>query len=418
VNTAEFKDSPLGRIPVDWDVVRLGEVVDQRRESIQPSGEGKYNFVGLEHIRPGETKLCEYASDEGIRSTKYRFYSGDILYGKLRPYLDKAVLVDINGICSTDLIVLTPLDRIIPEFFIYFLHTNQFIQKAVSTTSGTNHPRTSWKAISKFRLALPPLEEQKRISEILQDVDSAIENVNKAIDVTEELKRGLMQRLLMEGINHTEFKDSPLGRIPVDWDVVKLRDVLLLLRNGLNAKQNKEGRGYTVTRIETISDEKIDLCKCGYVSGISENDVENYRLVEGDILFSHINSPKHIGKTAIYEGDPDFLLHGMNLLLLRPDKSKVNPRFLIHFLRLFKARKIFWAMSKKAVNQASINQSELGSLKIFLPSIAEQKKIAEIIDDVDRRLELLRERKFKLENIKRGLMNDLLTGKRRVRITS
>jgi len=160
----------------------------------------------------------------------------------------------------------------------------------------------------------------------------------------------------------TEFKNTEIGKILKEWKVVKLKDVLLLLRNGITLRQTKEGKGYPVTRIETISEEKIDPSKLGYVVGLHEKDIDEYRLIEGDILFSHINSLKHIGKTAIYEGEPGFILHGMNLLLLRPDKNKVDAKFLLYLLRLFRARKLFWIMAKKAVNQASINQTELGNL--------------------------------------------------------
>ncbi|GAB4380327.1 MULTISPECIES: restriction endonuclease subunit S [Methanothermobacter] len=390
MNTVEFKDSPVGRIPVDWDVVSLGEVVDQRRESIQPAGEGKNNFVGLEHIRSGETKLCEYVSDEGIRSTKYRFYTGDILYGKLRPYLDKAVLADINGICSTDLIVLTPSDRIIPEFLIYFIHTNQFIQRAVSTTSGTNHPRTSWKAISKFRMALPPLEEQKRISEILQDVDGAIEKVNKEIGVTEKLKRGLMQRLLMEGINHTEFKDSPVGRIPVDWDVVKLGD-LFTFKNGKRPPVLNEG--------------EIPIYGANGKMGLTSNYLKTK---DKALIFGRVGSSGevHLSKGCVWVSDNAIYTESY-------DSKRVNVHFMFYLIK-FKDLKRFATKTTHPI----ITQTFINNFKVPLPPLEEQKRISEILQDVDRRLELLTERKVKLENIKRGLMNDLLTGKRRVRITS
>jgi type I restriction enzyme S subunit len=207
----------------------------------------------------------------------------------------------------------------------------------------------------------------------------------------------------------TDFQETEIGKIPKDWKVVRLRDVLLLLRNGLTIKQSKEGNGYPVTRIETISEEKIDPSKLGYVLRLSKKDIEEYRLIEGDILFSHINSLEHIGKTAIYEGVPSFLLHGMNLLLLRPDKNKVHPKFLLYLLRLFRARKTFWAMSKKAVNQASINQTELGNLRIFLPLIEEQQKIAEILSIVNEAIQKTDEIIAKTERLKKGLMQELLT---------
>jgi len=213
----------------------------------------------------------------------------------------------------------------------------------------------------------------------------------------------------------TEFQETEIGEFPKDWKVVKLKDILILLKNGLTLRQRKDGKGYPVTRIETISEEKIDPTKLGYVTGLSEKDIEEYRLIEGDILFSHINSLDHIGKTAIYEGEPELLLHGMNLLLLRPNKNIVHPRFLLYLLRLSRARKIFSTMAKKAVNQASINQTELGNLKIPLPPLEEQKRIADILSMIDSGIETVDRAIAKLERMKRVLMNKLLTGRIRVR---
>ncbi|MCS7144515.1 MAG: restriction endonuclease subunit S, partial [Archaeoglobaceae archaeon] len=213
----------------------------------------------------------------------------------------------------------------------------------------------------------------------------------------------------MEFYKETNFKETPIGMIPEDWEVTRLNDILLLLRNGLTIEQNKDGIGHPVTRIETISEEKIEPSKVGYVTQIDEKALHEYKLLEGDILFSHINSLEHIGKTAIYEGAPPFLLHGMNLLLLRPDRNRIHPKYLLYMLRLFKLRKIFWSMSKKAVNQASINQTELGRLHVFLPQLSEQKAIAEILSVVDLAIQKTDEVIAKTERLKKGLMQELLT---------
>ena len=205
------------------------------------------------------------------------------------------------------------------------------------------------------------------------------------------------------------FKETPIGRIPSDWDTKRLGDTLIILRNGLTARQNKEGKGYPVTRIETISDEAIDHNKFGYLPEVSENNLNEYRLINGDILFSHINSLDHIGKTAIYRGTPELLLHGMNLLLLRPDKDEVDPEYLLYVLRVFRTRNIFRAMAKKAVNQASINLTELGAVKISLPPLPEQQKIAGVLSTVDEAIQKTSEVIAKTERLKKGLMQKLLT---------
>ncbi len=213
----------------------------------------------------------------------------------------------------------------------------------------------------------------------------------------------------MQAQAKTKFKKTPIGEIPEDWEVVRLKDVLLILRNGLTARQNKEGVGYPITRIETIAMERIDPSKVGFVENVSPKDLEKYRLYPGDILFSHINSLTHIGKTAIYEGKPNPLLHGMNLLLLRPDSKKIKPWYLLWLLKLYRERGIFKNIAKKAVNQASINQTELGKLKIPLPPLPEQKKITEILRTVDEAIEKTDGAIERTERLKKGLMQRLLT---------
>ena len=214
----------------------------------------------------------------------------------------------------------------------------------------------------------------------------------------------------MKFYKETNFKEEPwLGQVPKDWATLRLKETLTLLRNGLTITQNKSGHGYPVTRIETISEEKVNPNKVGYITGLNEKELAEYRLIEGDILFSHINSLEHIGKTAIYEGVPKLLIHGMNLLLLRPDKNKVYPKFLLYLLRFYRMRNIFRAIAKKAVNQASINQTELARVKIPLPSFDEQQKIANILYCVDLAIQKVDEAIARAERLKKGLMQQLLT---------
>jgi len=192
----EFKETEIGKIPKIWQVVSLGDICEQKSEIVQPPADNKEPFVGLEHIASGETRLRNLAQSTDVKSSKFRFYTGDILYGKLRPYLDKAVLADFNGICSTDLLVRKPNENVLKEFLIYILHSNDFIKHAIATTTGTNHPRTSWSAISKFKFGLPERSEQQNIADILSAIDMKLEFEKKEKVRLERIKRGLMDLLL------------------------------------------------------------------------------------------------------------------------------------------------------------------------------------------------------------------------------
>lgn len=134
-----YKMTELGILPEAWEVVRLGDVAETRKETVDPRN-GKYRYVGLEHIDPGVPQLKRFGYSDEVRSAKSKFYSGDILYGKLRPYRDKCVLIDFEGISSTDIIVITTNNSITNTFLSYFLHANEFREYAAKTMTGVNHP--------------------------------------------------------------------------------------------------------------------------------------------------------------------------------------------------------------------------------------------------------------------------------------
>ena len=198
--------------------------------------------------------------------------------------------------------------------------------------------------------------------------------------------------------------------LPEGWKWVRLGEVVERIRNGFVyhfSLMSKEG--IPITRIETISKGYIDESKVGYLDFSYYELVKAFKLQYGDILFSHINSFEHVGKTAIYNGKPPFLIHGMNLLLLRAKDNVCHPFFLIFLLKSEEIRKKIRSLSRQAVNQVSINISDLSKLSIPLPPLPEQRKIAQIFETVDNAIEKTEKIIEKYKRIKQGLMQDLLT---------
>lgn len=167
----------------------------------------------------------------------------------------------------------------------------------------------------------------------------------------------------------------------MSWPVVKLGEIATFVRNGASIKQSSTASGLKITRIETIAERVVNLDKCGYAD-LSEDDYQEYRLKRDDILISHINSEKHLGKCAIFEEKRNDIVHGMNLLCFRAN-GKVIPKFLYHFF----SSGVFWAqlprITKKSVNQASFTVTNFKELEIPLPPLEEQKRIAAILDKAD-----------------------------------
>jgi type I restriction enzyme S subunit len=191
-----LKETEIGPVPEEWEVVRLGEVVTLISDAVQPSHIAVERYVGLEHIEPGSIRIRKWGYPSEVRSLKITFRAGDVLYGKLRPYLDKAALAEWEGICSTDILVLRAQKGLEPEFLAYLAHTPIFLEYATATMTGVNHPRTSWKALQQLQITLPPLSEQRAIAEILRAVDRKTEAEEARQRALEALFRTLLHDLM------------------------------------------------------------------------------------------------------------------------------------------------------------------------------------------------------------------------------
>jgi len=174
---------------------------------------------------------------------------------------------------------------------------------------------------------------------------------------------------------------NPDSDIPPNWSWVKLGDVVERMSNGCSAAQHQDKGDYPITRIETISFSEVDLNRVRYVKDISIEDVEKYQLSYNDILFSHINSDIHLGKTALFKLKDKVVIHGINLLLIRANE-KIHSNFLNYLFNFYRTKGEFLKIAQHAVNQSSINQKKLKNVEIPLPPIPEQKKIVEKIEEL------------------------------------
>ncbi|MCU1228735.1 MAG: Type restriction-modification system, specificity subunit [Acidobacteria bacterium] len=188
-----------------------------------------------------------------------------------------------------------------------------------------------------------------------------------------------------------------------------LDEVAIHIRNGFPVKQSRDAGGLPITRIETIADGSINPFRIGY-AGLREDECLNWLLQPGDILFSHINSVSHLGKVAMYKGDPRKLVHGMNLLCIRPDAEAVEPKYLLYALRCEEFTRQLSKNIKPAVNQASIAISDLKRLHVPLPPLAEQRRVAAILDKADALRAKRRAALAQLDTLAQSIFLDMFGG--------
>jgi type I restriction enzyme S subunit len=181
------------------------------------------------------------------------------------------------------------------------------------------------------------------------------------------------------------------------WSFARIGDAFPYIRNGASIQQTKNVSGYPITRIETISDGSINRAKMGYADIRSKEPYVGYVLQDGDILMSHINSVTHLGKSALYSkmGD-ETVIHGMNLLNLRGDCSIIMSKYANYYFSSYSFKRQLPNITKNSVNQSSFNITALKELKIPLPPLPIQKKIADILDYTSN---LIEKRKAQIEKL-------------------
>ena len=199
--------------------VRLSELCNLISEPVKPSARPDALYLGLEHLASGRLVRIGGGQASNMRSNTSAFEPGDVLYGKLRPYLDKAVFADGHGVCTTELLVLRVKPGVDPRFLATVVHAPSFLEYAIAGTTGVQHPRTSWAHIREYELPAFTLDEQRQVADLLWLVHEAICRSDALVEEGQALKRTAMQTLFTRGLRGEAQKKSEIGPVPESWEV-------------------------------------------------------------------------------------------------------------------------------------------------------------------------------------------------------
>jgi type I restriction enzyme S subunit len=226
-------------IQEEWNLEKIDNVCELVREPFTPSDDDIRKYVGLEHIEQGTLKLCGIGSSSCVKSNKLQFRSGQILFGKLRPYFRKVIRPDFDGVCSTDILVIDSKKGYDNGYLFYFFANNEMIEEATRSSEGTRMPRASWKYLSQLKKPFPSLPEQRAIAEILSSLDDKIK-LNRRMNATlEHIAQAIFKRWFIDfefpdengqpyKSSGGEMVESELGEIPRGWGVKAIGDILEL----------------------------------------------------------------------------------------------------------------------------------------------------------------------------------------------
>lgn len=400
-----YKMTDLGEIPEEWEVKKLGDIFNLRNERFNPLENKNVRYIALEHIEQCTGRIIEIGNSDKTTSMKTNFKRGDVLFGKLRPYLRKFWFAEFDGVCATEILPLIIKQNNIPKFGFYIIQQDRFIEYTNQSSFGTKMPRISWNDIKEFSIPVPSILEQQKISLILSSVDEQIENTDKLIEKIKELKKGLMRRLLTKGIRHDRFKDTEIGRIPEEWDINKLSNVGEIITG--NTPKTAENENYG---LEYMWVSPADMGESKYIiktnKMLSKLGLEKTRkLPKGSILVTCIGST--IGKIGI-AGYQLSTNQQINSIVCVPCFDNE----FIYYAIDFNFNNYMSYISTQAI--PIINKTTFSDFQIQIPTLAEQKHISSILSSVDEQIGKHEAKKEKLQELKKGLMQKLLTGSIRV----
>ena len=416
----------MSKLPKGWELVETGTVtIVGAGTGFKPDFQGftdreipfykvsDMNLLGNEMFM---TEANNYVDSEDLKVLKAKTFPKNTL---IFPKVGAALLTNKRRILTKDscvdnnIMTLTPIENKINPIFLYSL----YLQIDFNDLSNDGAlPSLNGSQVKKIMIPLPPLEEQKKIADILSTVDKKIAFVEENINVTEELKKGLMQKLLTEGIGHTEFKDSELGRIPESWEVVTLNNIISLLTdyhaNGSYEKLKEnvellEEENYAVMIRTTNFENNNFENNLIYITEHAYNYLKKSKVNENDIV---INKIANAGATYIMPKISKPVSLAMNLFLLKLIDT-VDNKFI--YLQIKKREENLKALAS-GTSTKTITKNDVKNFIIALAPIEEQKQIAEILSTVDNKLENLKEKKLFFQELKKGLMQKLLTGEVRI----
>lgn len=413
-----YKISIYGEIPEEWHIVELGEYVNiksgESPSLFELAEEGTTPYLKVEDLN-NSTKY-QNLSRNYINSNFNHAPKGSIIFPKRGAsiLLNKIRISKREVLMDSNLMAIFPKDNRLDSEFLFYLINSINLSRIADTSS---IPQINNKHITPLKVVYPPLPEQQKIADILTTLDDKLENIESQIAEYTTLKTGLMQQLLTKGIGHTNFVESELGMIPEGWRVVKLGEIGSIY-NGLSGKSKDDfgnGEPY-IPYMNIFSNNTINPNWLEYVS-ISPDENQN-AVKYGDVFFTTSSeTPEEVGMSSVLLDDIGtaylnsfcfgFRLNDFNALL--PDYAKF----------LFRGQAVRKSIVVFAQGSTRFNLSKTNLLKrlhLALPPISEQKEIANILTSVDEKMKSLLQKKEEYTKLKKGLMEQLLTGRIRVKV--
>ena len=393
----------LQNLPEKWKAVRLKTVVELK--TLRANGSStKENYIGLENIEPWTGRLLKSAMSENTSNDEDEkesvvswFKPGNILFGKLRPYLAKVHLAQEYGICTTELLVLNPSEVLFGRFVIYVLLTPEFINLVNAETFGARMPRADWNTIGDLLIPLPSLAEQIAIANYLDretaKINTLISEKERLLDLLTEKRCALITHFVTHGLNpNVSMRDCGInwiGEIPKHWNIVQLKRITQKIGSGKTPKGGSEiylTEGIPLIRSQNVLFTGLVISEFVYITEEIDAEMSSSRVQPYDVLINITGAS--IGRCCVV---PEHISQGnvnQHVCIIRPNFGTIKPEYLNAVLASNVGQtQVF--MNQEGISREGLTFEDIGNFWIPLPPQDEQEKLIQSIQKYSSQLSKL-----------------------------
>ncbi|WP_412499525.1 restriction endonuclease subunit S [Shewanella indica] len=366
----------------------------------------------------------EKITDEGLRNSSAKLVEpGAILVAMYGATAGKVGRLHIEATTNQAVLsVRSKNSNVISNDYLFWLLTFAS-EELIKQCQGAAQPNLSKQLIDGYQILYPSITEQQKIAEVLSTVDKKIDLIDQKIAETEKLKTGLMQKLFSEGVGvqdengnwqpHTEFQDSPFGKIPKSWSVETLGEHTIKVGSGVTPKGGSKAyvdTGIPLIRSQNVLFGKFKLDDVAFITEQQHEKMKGSQLQPKDVLLNITGAS--IGRCAVLPADFEEGNVNQHVCIIRMSQA-ITPEFCGWFLNSNLGQKQIWNLQAGG-NREGLNFQQIRSFRIPVLTIEEQCSIVEILSTVSDKLNLLEQQKAETQQLKKGLMQKLLTGEWRV----
>ena len=388
-------------------MARLGDVCSFEKEQDVHTG---LAYVGLENIGSGTGRFLGATNAVSVKSATFRFSSEHVLYGRLRPYLNKVLLPDFEGHCSTEIFPIRPGPDVSRRYLAHWLSMDATVKSIDATATGARMPRANMNAVLDFELPVPPVSEQHRIVAILDEAFEGIVTAKANAEKNSQNARELLgtgYRSIVES-----FDQSQWGKAPVADLAAANRGSM---RTGPFGSQLLHSEfvddGIAVLGIDNAVANEFRWDKRRYITEAKYRDLGRYRVYPGDVLITIMGT---CGRCAVVPDDIPLAINTKHLCCITLDRQKCLPDYLhLYFLHDLLARAYLTAQAKGSI-MAGLNMGIISALPVRLPPPDQQASIVERFDSLqtecDRQADVQARKLAALDELKRSLLHQAFSG--------